>query len=62
MMEKLALGITELAEALGIGKSAAYILCMREDFPAIKIGERRWIIPVDGLKAWLEKQGKERAG
>ena len=53
-MNKLAYSVQELAEVLSIGKNAAYELCQRPDFPAIKVGERRIIVPVDGLKLWLE--------
>ena len=31
----------------------------RADFPAFKAG-RRWIIPVDKYKAWLEAKADER--
>jgi len=55
-MEKLAYNVTELAEALGIGRSLAYELVNREDFPAVRIGERRIIVPVDALKEWLKEQ------
>jgi len=55
-MEKLAYSVPELATALGIGRNVAYELVQREDFPAIKIGERRIVVPADGLRRWLEQQ------
>jgi predicted DNA-binding transcriptional regulator AlpA len=56
MSEKLAYSVPEMAKALGLGLNIAYDLCNRDDFPAIRIGERRIIIPVDKLRIWLEIQ------
>ena len=53
MSEKLTLSVDELAHELGISKPLAYELARREGFPAIRISERRIIIPVDALRAWL---------
>lgn len=53
-MEKLAISIDDFAAMLGIGKTKAYELSRRNDFPAIRLG-RRVVIPVDKLKEWLEK-------
>ncbi len=50
---KLALSIPEMAEALGISKPVAYELVKKEGFPVVRISPSRLIIPVDGLKAWL---------
>ena len=55
-MEKLTLNVSELSQVLGIGMNAAYRLCLQDGFPAVKIGDRRWIISIEGLKVWLEKQ------
>ena len=52
-MEKLTYTVAELAEVLGIGKNAAYDLVASKGFPAIRINERRIIIPREGLNAWL---------
>ena len=58
--EKLAYSVTELAKVLNIGRNNAYDLVQRADFPAIRLSERRIIVPVDGLKLWLERQtGRE---
>ena len=57
-MEKLAYSVPEMATALGIGKNVAYELVNREDFPALKIGDRRIIVPIEALKVWLEKQSE----
>lgn len=52
---RLALRPGELGEVLGIGRNAAYKLCNQADFPTVRIGHKL-IIPVDGLRRWLEEQ------
>lgn len=53
MPEKLTLSVDEMAQTLGISRPVAYELIKREGFPAIRISERRIIIPIEGLKQWL---------
>lgn len=57
--KKLALNVNELAQALGISRAAAYDLTRREGFPALIVSERRIIIPIAALEAWLEKTAAE---
>ncbi|MBR3505335.1 MAG: helix-turn-helix domain-containing protein [Clostridia bacterium] len=57
-MEKLTISATELPRVLGVGRNTAYELVKRTDFPAVRIG-RRIVIPVDALRAWLERQTVE---
>lgn len=52
-VDKLTLSVSELATSLGISKPLAYELTRREGFPAVRVSERRIIIPVDRLKVWL---------
>ena len=52
----LALSVDMVAHVLGISRSNAYILIHRKDFPSVRIGEKRWIVPRDALKAWLEQE------
>ena len=52
-MDKMGLSVSELAKTLGISKPKAYELTRQDGFPAIRIGEKRIIIPVEGLKVWL---------
>lgn len=52
---KVALSMEELAVVMGIGRSKAYELTHQSGFPVVRLG-RRIVIPVDALKAWLERQ------
>ncbi len=61
--EKLTLSVEEMAHELGISKPLAYELLKREGFPSIRISERRIIIPLDALRAWLnDNAGGEQLG
>ncbi|MBQ8212477.1 MAG: helix-turn-helix domain-containing protein [Clostridia bacterium] len=53
MTEKMTLSVDELAQELGISKPLAYNLIKRNDFPSLRISERRIVIPVDALRSWL---------
>jgi excisionase family DNA binding protein len=53
---KITVDPKEMAEMLGINVSTAYELTRRKGFPAIRISERRIIIPVDALKKWLTEE------
>lgn len=54
MTEKITLNITEAAEALNISRASLYNLMAAEnDFPVVRLGGRR-LVPVDGLKRWIE--------
>lgn len=57
MAEKLALSVTEAAEALGISRRSLYNLMKSDGFPVLELGGRR-VIPVDLLQQWMH----ERAG
>ena len=41
---------------LPLGKQAVYNLCRRPGFPAVQITGRKFVIPRDRLRAWLEKE------
>lgn len=57
MAEKLALSVTEAAEALSISRRSLYNLIKTDGFPVLELGGRR-VIPVDLLQEWM----RERAG
>jgi excisionase family DNA binding protein len=56
MTEKLTVSVDEMASMLGISRPVAYELTRREGFPAVRVSERRIIVPVEALKRWLNEQ------
>lgn len=56
-MEKMkrCLNVEELAAYLGCGRSMAYELVHRADFPTVRLG-RKIVIPFEALQSWLRKQ------
>ena len=50
--DRAAISVVEVAELLGIGRSAAYEACRRGDIPARRLG-RRMLIPVPAFMEWL---------
>lgn len=61
MEHRLTMNVEELQQALGIGKSRAYDLVNREDFPAIRLG-RKILIPRDAFLRWLDRQTEQVSG
>lgn len=59
MAEKFALSPTEAAQALDISRPTIYQLMNREidRLPNFKVGSRR-LIPVSGLRAWIDRQAE----
>ena len=60
--DKLVINVDELAEVLGISRPRAYDLVHTEGFPAVRVSERRFVVPVKALEAWLEKQAEVGIG
>lgn len=56
-MNKLTYSAPEVAQLLGISRSAAYNLMHRDDFPSFRIG-KRWLVRDSSLNEWLEKQSE----
>lgn len=50
------LTVAELAKYLNIGINAAYRLVKQPGFPSIKMGEKRYLIPVKAIDKWMEEQ------
>ena len=48
----------DLMPLLGIGRSTAYELVNRRDFPTVRVG-RKILIPRDAFERWLEAQTAE---
>ena len=57
---KLALNMAEAAKLAGVSVPTMRQLANQKDFPAFRSG-RRWIIPADSFKRWLEERANERA-
>lgn len=53
--ERKAYRVSDLPELLGIGRSAAYALTRRADFPSLRVGSSI-IIPAEALDRWLNQQ------
>lgn len=60
--KKLVLSVHELADTLGISRPVAYELTKKNGFPAVRVSERRIIIPVEGLCRWLEAEAQSGIG
>jgi excisionase family DNA binding protein len=58
-MEKFSYSVGELAQLLGVGRSVAYALANQSDFPAVRTGQRRIIVPADRLRVWLDAQAEQ---
>ncbi|MDI9422118.1 MAG: helix-turn-helix domain-containing protein [Bacillota bacterium] len=53
--EERLLTVDEMMDLLRVGRTTAYELCRRVDFPTIRIG-RMIRIPESALLRWLEQQ------
>lgn len=51
----LSLDAEDVAKALNISRSNAYVLFNTKDFPVVRIG-RRMVVLKDKLFAWIEQQ------
>lgn len=54
-MNKITYNAAEIAEILGVSKSAAYDLLHREDFPTLRIGKRLLVV-ASQFDEWLAVQ------
>ena len=55
-MERKYLNINELQRVLGIGRSTAYALMRRADFPTTHVG-RKVVVEASALDAWAARGG-----
>jgi excisionase family DNA binding protein len=53
--DRILLRASEVADALGIGRSKAYELIAAGVIPSIRVGSSIRV-PIDALKAWTERQ------
>ena len=55
-MEKLLLKPSEVAEALGVGRTTAYALIRAGALPSVQVGGSVRV-PAEALRRWVEKAG-----
>lgn len=60
--KKLTVTVNEMAKMLGVSLPVAYDLTKKEGFPAIRISERRIVIPVEALNKWLNESANHSRG
>ena len=58
IVDKIALNVSEVADALGVSRPVVYQLMKRADFPAFKIG-RRTLVSKSALEEWVDKQWEQ---
>ena len=54
-IEKAVYNVYEVAALLGINLPKAYELARQPDFPAIRVSNRRIVIPKTAFERWLEQ-------
>ena len=59
-METLAVSVAQAAKSLGIGEGLTRELIGRGELPVVRVG-RRVLVPVDGLREYLERLAGEQA-
>jgi excisionase family DNA binding protein len=55
---KLTLTALEAARAANVSIPTMYAWLHKTNFPALRVG-RKWLIPVDAFRRWLETQAGE---
>ena len=58
--ERLTMTVEEAGEALGVSRATAYMLANTGRIPAIRISERRLVVPRAALLKMLESVGKPK--
>ena len=52
----IGLSATQIAKILGLSKPLVYDLFHRGDFPALKVSQKRWLVPRDQFRSWLDNE------
>lgn len=60
MVDKITFNASDIAQLLGISRSAAYELMHREDFPTITIGKRMVVLQKQ-FYDWVNQQSQNSA-
>ena len=50
------LNVSDIVNILGVSRTVAYKLVNSKGFPAIRVGEKRIVIPRDKFIEWMYKQ------
>lgn len=50
----------DIKKSMGIALGAVYRLMRRPDFPAIKVSARRYVVPEDAFRRWLDEQAEAK--
>ena len=58
-MTKRLLSVHEAAGRLGCNPKTVYRLTKRADFPALRVGEKRIMIPANLLENWIEDKAQQ---
>lgn len=61
-MDRICLTSKDVALALNIGANAAYNLWHRDGIPAIRVWQRRIVIPAEVFRRWLNRQADRHSG
>ena len=48
-----------MAQILRVSRKVAYMLVNQPGFPAIRVGEKRIVVPRDKFKEWMDNQAEE---
>jgi len=57
-IDRLVFTVEETAKILGISRGTAYLLANSGGIPAIRIGQRRLVVPRKALEEFLSSAGK----
>ncbi len=56
----LVLNVKDITKILGVSQVIGYRLMRQEGFPAVRVGERRLVVPRDRFLQWLDEQANEK--
>jgi excisionase family DNA binding protein len=50
------LNVSDVAQILRVSRKVAYKIIHQKDFPSIRVGEKRIVIPRDKFIEWMNRQ------
>jgi len=51
--------VDQVANILGISKATAFNLARKPGFPAVRIGEKRIVVPTDKFFEWIDEEARK---